>query len=108
MKKKKFKKVVLFQQDNARPHVSAMTSSTLYPLEWDLMQHPPYSPDMALSDYYLQLHLNSRIFHSSGEVINEVDRFLDSCTSQFFTKGIEKLPKHSQTIIDMNEDYCPH
>ncbi|GFS77245.1 histone-lysine N-methyltransferase SETMAR [Trichonephila clavipes] len=83
---------------NARSHVSAMTSWALYTLEWDLMQHPPYSPDMAPSDYYLfshlQLHLDCTIFHSNGEVINEVDRFLDSCTPQFFTKGIEELPKH--------------
>ncbi|GFT55246.1 histone-lysine N-methyltransferase SETMAR [Trichonephila clavipes] len=96
--KKEFRrKVVLFHQDNARPHVSAMTSWTLYTLEWGLMQHPPYRPDIAPSDYYLffhlQLHLEGTIFNSKDKVIKEVNRFLDSFTPQFFAEGIEKLPK---------------
>ena len=77
-RKNEFKrKAVLFHQEDVRLHVSAMTNWTLYTLEWDLMQHPPYSPDMAPSDYYmfshLQLHLGGIIFHSNDEIINEVD-----------------------------------
>ena len=91
------RKVVLFHQDNARPHVSTVTGWTLYTLKWDLMQHPPYSLDMAPSDYYLfshlELHLHGTIFHSNDEVIKEVDSFLHSRTSQFFSEVIEKLPK---------------
>ncbi|GFY13187.1 hypothetical protein TNCV_364341 [Trichonephila clavipes] len=40
-----------------------------------------YSPDMVPSDYlfsHLKQHLDSPIFHSNDEVINEVDCFLDS------------------------------
>ncbi|GFY02160.1 uncharacterized protein TNCV_5100211 [Trichonephila clavipes] len=63
------RKVVLFHQDDVRPNVNAMTSWTLYSLEWDSMQHPP-------SDYYLflhlQLHLEGTIFHLNDKVINEV------------------------------------
>ncbi|GBM01615.1 Histone-lysine N-methyltransferase SETMAR [Araneus ventricosus] len=106
------RKVVLFHQGNARPRVSTMTGWTLYKLEWDLMQHPPYSPDMAPSDFYLfshlQLHLDGAIFNSNEEVINEVHLFLDSRTPQFFAEGIEKLPKRWQTIVDLNGDYYPH
>ncbi|GFW41946.1 uncharacterized protein TNCV_6551 [Trichonephila clavipes] len=97
-RKKEFRrKVVIFHQDNARPHVSAITSWTLYTLEWDLMQHPPYSPDMAPLDYYLslhlQLHLEGTIFHSDDKVINEVNHVLYSCMPQVFAEGIENLPK---------------
>ncbi|GFW86918.1 hypothetical protein TNCV_2810731 [Trichonephila clavipes] len=50
---------------------------------------------MAPLDYYLflhlQLHLDGAIFRSNYEVLNEVDRFLDSRTPQFFIEGIEKL-----------------
>ncbi|GBO42223.1 hypothetical protein AVEN_131246-1 [Araneus ventricosus] len=55
------RKVVLFHQHNARPHVSTMTGWTLYMLERDLMQHPPYSPDMAPSDFYLFSHLQRNL-----------------------------------------------
>ncbi|GBO23018.1 Histone-lysine N-methyltransferase SETMAR [Araneus ventricosus] len=106
------RKVVLFHQDNARPHVSTMTGWTLYKLEWDLIQNTPYSPDMAPLDFYLfshmQLYLDGAIFNSNEEVINEVHLFLDSCTPQFFAEGIEKLPNRWQTIVDLNGDYYPH
>ncbi|GBM27114.1 hypothetical protein AVEN_189882-1 [Araneus ventricosus] len=106
------RKVVFFHQDNARPHVSTMTGWTLYKLEWDLIHHPPYSPNMAPSDFYLsshlQFHLDAAIFNSNEEVMNEVHLFLDSCTPQFFVEGIEKLPNHWQTIIYLNGDYYPH
>ncbi|GBN55130.1 hypothetical protein AVEN_10529-1 [Araneus ventricosus] len=66
-------KVVRFHQHNARTRVNTMAGWTLYKLEWVLMQHPPYSPDMALSDFYpfshLQLHHDGGIFNSN-EVIN--------------------------------------
>ncbi|GBM80452.1 hypothetical protein AVEN_57290-1 [Araneus ventricosus] len=105
------RKVVLFHQAHARSHVSTMTDWTLYKLEWDLMQHPPYSPDMVPSDFYLfsllQLHLDGAIFNSN-EVINEVHLFLDSPTPHFFAEGIEKLPERWQTIVDFKGDYYPY
>ncbi|GBL91830.1 hypothetical protein AVEN_172754-1 [Araneus ventricosus] len=85
-----------------------MTGWTLYKLKWDLIQHSPYSPDMVPSDFYLFSHLDGAIFNSNEEVINEVHLFLDSCTPQFFTEGIEKLQKRCQTIVDLNGDYYPH
>ncbi|GFW55839.1 histone-lysine N-methyltransferase SETMAR [Trichonephila clavipes] len=81
-----------------------MTGWTPYTLDWDLIQHSSYSPDIAPLDYYLfshlQLPLDGAIFYSNGDVINVVDRFLDSRTPQFYAEGIEKLPKRWQTIID--------
>ncbi|GFX67324.1 histone-lysine N-methyltransferase SETMAR [Trichonephila clavipes] len=47
------RKGVVFQQDIARPHTSLVTCQKLSQLEWDTMPHPPYSPDLAPSDYYL-------------------------------------------------------
>ncbi|GFQ85193.1 histone-lysine N-methyltransferase SETMAR [Trichonephila clavata] len=87
-----------------------MTGWTLYTLQWDLMHYSPYSLDMTSSDYYLfsHLHLDGTIFHSDDKVKNEVDRFLDSLTPQFFVEGIEKLPKRWQSIVDLNGDYYPH
>ncbi|GBM92836.1 hypothetical protein AVEN_222035-1 [Araneus ventricosus] len=106
------RKVVVFHQDNARPHVSTMTGWTLYTMEWDLTQHPPFSPDMASSDFYLfshlQLHLDGAIFNSNEEVINEVHLFLDLRTPQFFAERIEKLPKRWQTIADLNGNFYRH
>ncbi|XP_026825471.1 histone-lysine N-methyltransferase SETMAR-like [Ooceraea biroi] len=47
------RKGILFHQDNARPHVSALTLRKIGELNWELLEHPPYSPDLAPSDYHL-------------------------------------------------------
>ncbi|GFY14152.1 histone-lysine N-methyltransferase SETMAR [Trichonephila clavipes] len=49
------KKGVVFHQDNARPHTNLATLQKLSQLEWDIPPHPPYSPDLKLSDYYVPL-----------------------------------------------------
>ena len=47
------RKDVIFHQDNARPHKSLVTRKKLLELGWEVILHPPYSPDLAPSDYYL-------------------------------------------------------
>ncbi|XP_064466667.1 histone-lysine N-methyltransferase SETMAR-like [Ornithodoros turicata] len=40
-------KGVLLLQDNARPHTAHLRTRTLQELGWELLPHPPYSPDLA-------------------------------------------------------------
>ena len=49
MKKKK----VLFHQDSALCHKSLATMAKLNEMSLELLPPPPYSPDLAPSDYYL-------------------------------------------------------
>ena len=44
---------VIFQHDSARPHVAEVVKETLQALNSDVLPHPPYSLDIAPSDYYL-------------------------------------------------------
>ena len=44
---------VILLHDNARPHVAAPVKTYLETLNWDVLSHPPYSPDISPSDYYL-------------------------------------------------------
>ncbi|KAG5319625.1 MOS1T transposase, partial [Pseudoatta argentina] len=45
-------KVILFH-DNARPHVAKPVKTYLETLKWEVLPHPPYSPDIAPSDFHL-------------------------------------------------------
>jgi len=62
------RKGVIFHHDNARPHTSKMTLDKLKELKWEILLHPPYSPDIAPSDYhlfrFLQNDLNDKNFDS--------------------------------------------
>jgi len=44
---------VLPLHDNARPHTAHLTINTIRQLNWEVPEHPAYSPDLALSDFHL-------------------------------------------------------
>ncbi|GFT29525.1 histone-lysine N-methyltransferase SETMAR [Trichonephila clavipes] len=50
---------IVFHQDNARPHTSVVIHQNLWELVWEVLMHPPYSPDLAPSDYRLFLALQN-------------------------------------------------
>jgi histone-lysine N-methyltransferase SETMAR len=49
---------------------------TTQKLKWNVLPHPPYSPDLAPSDYHLfgslKKHLDGKIFCNDDEVIQDV------------------------------------
>ena len=47
------RKGVIFDHENATPHTYLATHQKVLRLVWEMMLHPPYSPDLAPPDYYL-------------------------------------------------------
>ena len=48
---------ILLLHDNAPPHSAAQTQDLITSFRWEQMEHPPYSPDLAPSDFNFFLHL---------------------------------------------------
>ena len=46
-------KGIVLLHDNARQHTAAHTVETLQKLKFEVFAHPPYSPEIAPSDYHL-------------------------------------------------------
>jgi len=69
----KLTKLVLFLHDNGPAHRALATQKKLAYLGFHCLDHPPYSPDLAPSDYHLFpgpiKHLKGRHFSSDAEVI---------------------------------------
>ena len=69
--------------------------------------HPPYSPDLAPSDYHLfrslQIHLNGKTFDSNEAVKNELIQSFASKNQTFYESGIMKLTERLQKDIEQNE-----
>jgi transposase len=70
---RKATKGVLFLHDKAPAHRALATQKKLAYLGFHCLDHPPYSPDLAPSDYHLFLglkkQLKGRHFSSDAEVI---------------------------------------
>jgi len=100
---------VLFHQDNARPHTARTTSQKLEELGWEKMSHPPYSPDLAPTDYHLfrslQNHLDGKSFNSQEDVQTAVTLFFDSKSEEFFRRGIHILPERWLAVINNEGKY---
>jgi histone-lysine N-methyltransferase SETMAR len=62
--------------DNARPHTARGTQERIQELQWELLEHPPYNPDLAPSDFHLFVklknHLADKSFADEEEVKTEV------------------------------------
>ena len=62
------RKCIIFHQNTARLQVSLKTRQKLLQLGWEVLIHPPYSPDIARSDLHLfrslQNSLNGKNFNS--------------------------------------------
>jgi len=84
----KFTKGVSFLHDNAPAHRTLATQKKLAYLGFQCLDQPPYSPDLAPSDYHLfpglKKQLKDRHFSSEAEVIAAAETWLDGQTSEFF------------------------
>ena len=69
----------------------------LYELGFQLLPHQLYSPDLALSDYWLfadlKKILQEKRFGSNEEVIAETNAYFEDKDKSFYMAGIEKLEK---------------
>ncbi|KAJ0177089.1 hypothetical protein K1T71_007098 [Dendrolimus kikuchii] len=74
------KRGVVFHHNNARPHTSLATQQKLREFGWEVLIHPPYSPDLAPSDFHLfrslQNSLGSVRLTSREDCQNHLSHFL--------------------------------
>jgi len=65
-------KEVCILQDNARPHTATATVSTIEDLRFECISHPPYSSDIAPSNFHvfgpLKVALSVKQFRDDDEV----------------------------------------
>ena len=94
--------------DNARPHVQ-QTLRKLKELKWEILQHPPYSPDISPSDFHLfrslQNSLNGKNLNSVEAVKNYLTNIFQEKPSSFYKNGIDKLVERWETIVEKDGDY---
>ena len=88
---------MILQHDNARPHVDKPVKTYLEMLKWEILPHPPYTPDIAPSDYYLfrsMAHgLADQKFHSYEDIEKWLDAWIASKDEYFYRNGIRALPE---------------
>ncbi|KAJ0175787.1 hypothetical protein K1T71_008946 [Dendrolimus kikuchii] len=81
------RRAVVFHHDNARPHTSLATQQKLRKFGWEVLMHPPYSLDLAPSDFHLfrslQNSLGSVRLTSREDCQNHLSQFFDQKPQNF-------------------------
>lgn len=96
--------------DNARPHVAKLVRNAINDLKWEVLPHPPYSPDIAPSDYHLFRSMAHGLAEQKFTKLEDVKKWLDewitSKQPKFFFDGIHKLPINWHNVVVNNGYYC--
>ena len=70
---------------------------------------PPYSPDLAPSDFYLFLHLKKFLggkrFDDEDDLKDAVQKWLTLHTAAFYEEGIQKLVPHYDKSLNNGGEY---
>ncbi len=110
--KRRWRGPVYFQHDNAKPHTAKLTQAKIQKLGWKLLPHPPYSPDLAPSDFHLFLSMannqRGKRFSSEEEAKAATSEFLqekEEKDEEFFSRGIWKLVDRWKKCILVKGEY---
>jgi len=105
----KFTKGELSLHDNAAAHRAHATQKQLTYLGFQCLDHPPYSPDLALSVYHLFPGLNKQLkgchFSSDAEVIAAAETCLDEQLSELFLSGLHKVEQRAKKCTELCGEY---
>jgi len=77
----------LLLHDNAPAHLSRVAQAVVKDIRLEQLSHPPYSPDLAPSDFYrfrlLKQHLRGTRFFDDDELLQAMEPYLDNMPRNF-------------------------
>jgi len=100
---------VLLLYDNARHHSANQTTATLRSFKWEVLQHPPYNPDLSPSDFHLfgplKHHLSGERFPDDDAVERAVCAWFRQQPKEFYATGFQGLVKRWDKCLNLYGDY---
>jgi len=82
---------------------------TTHRLGYELLLHPPYSPYLALCDFFLFPNLKKSLagqkFASNEEVVASTEAYFADLEKTYFSYGLKKLKHRWVKCIELKGDY---
>lgn len=100
---------VLLLHDNAPVHMCEKAQTAIRDCGFQQLNHPPYSPDLAPSDYFLfrnlKKFLRGKFFSSDEQVKEAVSDWFGDHEKEFYSKGIKSLQEKWTKCVELKGDY---
>jgi transposase len=95
--------------DNTPSHTATIVKQFLAKRNATVLDHPPYSPNLAPADYFLfqkvKSHLKGRLFDSISGIQKAVTSTLNTIANNDFYKGIQKLYDRASQCVQLEGRY---
>jgi histone-lysine N-methyltransferase SETMAR len=103
------RKGILLLHDNAPAHSSLVACQAARDCGYEILPHPPYSPDLAPSDFFLFPQLKStlrgRRFNTDNDVITVTEDYFSSKSRGYYRDGIRKVKNRWEKCITLAGSY---
>ena len=100
---------MIILHDNSTPHKAICVGDLLRRWRREVLEHPPYSPDLSLCDYdlipKLKAPLRGHRFRTRDDIAIAVRRLIMTNLDHGEADGISRLPHRWQCTSDSLGDY---
>lgn len=99
-----------FHHDNARPHVAKCVVAYLESENFTIVDHPPYSPDLAPSDFWLFDYVKQRLRDSRDEnhLASQIVEIVNSIPHKEYKKAFETWIERMKLCLKYEGNYFEH
>jgi hypothetical protein len=101
----------IIHADNAWAHTAQKCRTFCEKNGLRLAPHPPYSPDLAASDFFLFSHVKERLtgmgFPSHEELLDAIGEVVNGIESETSTTVFEQWMERLELVSKNNGDYYP-
>ena len=108
VERKKFGRPIILH-DNARPHIHSDVREFFQARRWEVLEHPPYSPDMSPPDMdgiaRIKAPHKGKQFLTETELIDDYARTIQDINQKHDSEGIQMLPTRWRAITLVRGDY---
>ena len=102
-------KSFIVHKDNLSPHTTHPIVDFLIKQKLKCMGHPPYSPDLALCDFYMFPkavdELRGRMFQSSKTAVEEYISVVEEWSQEAYTEACQKWFRRLKLCVECSGEY---
>ena len=109
-KEKSFRTKYKMLHDNGSPHTHRDVVDYLTEEGIEIIPHPPYSPDLAPCDFWLNDYIKNKLTDHTNEesLAQEVSTVMRNIPMNEFKKTFDKLLERMELCVEHNGDYFEH
>jgi len=102
---------LVVHSDNAKPHTAKSTIEFMTHSNLTRAEYPPYSPDIAPSDFYLfgymKRMLKGNCFSTRDELLNAITSILEGIEKKVLESILDEWEKRLTWVFEHKGEYFP-